>query len=64
MPGACSETARKHAPEAVLAAPQQLLEIRRLRTASARARPAAAAAVAAPGAAAARTAAPWTTASA
>ena len=59
---ACSKAARQHAPKAVLAAPQQLLEVGSLRAPPARARPTAAAAVAAPGAAAARTAAPWATA--
>jgi hypothetical protein len=60
--GACSKAAWQHAPEAVLAAPQKFLEVGRLRTPPARARPAAAAAVTTPGAATARTAAPWATA--
>src|ERR1700730_5241057 len=62
--GACSKAAWQHAPEAVLATPQQLLETGRLRPPPARSRSPAAAAVAAPGSAAARTVAPWATATA
>ncbi len=62
--GPCSKAARQYAPKAVLAAPQQLLEVGRLRASSARARSAAAAAVAAPWATAAWTAAPRATATA